>query len=674
MAFTFRDMSIGKIGVIGSGQIGPDIALYFAKVFHGHDVPVVVVDVAQEALDKGRAKLEKKIARGEKSGAFSPEMARAILDGVTFTGDYQQLRGADLVVEAASENLDLKRKIFAQLEELCGDKAVLASNSSHLEPEVIFESLQHKERSLVIHYFYPAERNPLVEIVPGKDSDPKLIHSLMVLYEQIGKVPIRVGSRYGYAIDPIFEGLFLAAALCVEEGLGSVKEVDWLGREALGLTVGSFTAMNLTGGNPLTDHGLEMEGQRLNAWFHSPKLMKDAIASGKPWETPARGEKVEVDKTRAEKIIRALRGAYFGLAGQAVDAGITTVADLEMGLEIALDMKPPFSLINKLGLAESLGLVEEYNREHPKFPVPECIKKQAASGKPFEIDYIQRHDVGEVAWLRIRRPKVLNALNQQVFGQLERQFEAIKKDGKIKAAVLSGFGIKAFVSGADINFLAGIETPEQAFDSTQQSKRAGIAMENMGKPIVCALNGYALGGGLEIAMCSSAMIVARGLKMAAGQPEVNLGIIPGAGGTQRLPRWIGVEKAAEMLRTGRPISGKQGVELGLFREEVERTALIERAIELARDLAAGSVDLKPMTREPIDTPDRLPEIDIGHLSKAIDAIVCRAIVEGCSRPLAEGLKFESEMFGECVKTRDMKIGLENFLKNGPRAKAEFVHE
>jgi enoyl-CoA hydratase / 3-hydroxyacyl-CoA dehydrogenase len=81
-----------------------------------------------------------------------------------------------------------------------------------------------------------------------------------------------------------------------------------------------------------------------------------------------------------------------------------------------------------------------------------------------------------------------------------------------------------------------------------------------------------------------------------------------------------------------------------------------------------------MTKEPIETPEQLPRIDIGHLSRAIDAIVCRAITEGCRLPLAEGLKFESEMFGECVKTRDMKIGLENFLKNGPRAKAEFVHE
>jgi enoyl-CoA hydratase / 3-hydroxyacyl-CoA dehydrogenase len=673
MAFEFRGLTFNKIGVIGSGQIGPDIALYFIKVFHKYNVPVVVVDVVEEALQKGQAKLHKKVDKGVKSGAFSPEMAEAMKAGVIFSSDYDQLKGADFIVEAATEGLELKQKIFGQLEELCPENAILASNSSHLEPEVIFEKLKNKSRSMVIHYFFPAERNPMVEIIPGVDTDPKITHIMMSLYEHIGKVPIRVGSRYGYAVDPIFEGLFLAAALCVEEGMGSVKEVDSLGRKALGLTVGSFTAMNLTGGNPLTDHGLEMEGQKLNPWFHSPKLMKDALASGQPWDVPARGEKVEVAPDKAEKIINALRGAYFGLAGQAIDSGITSVADLEMALEVALDMNPPFKLMNQLGVDQALKLVEDYAKAHPKFPVPECLKKQAATGQAWQIKHLQRHDVDGVAWIRIRRPKVLNALNQQVFNQLKTEFEAIEKDDSIKAAVLSGFGTKAFVSGADINFLAKIETAQQGFETTQESKQAGQVIENLSKPVVCALNGFALGGGLELAMSCTIIIVRKGLKMAAGQPEVNLGIIPGAGGTQRLPRWVGIEAAAEMLRTGRPISSEKGVKLGLFQREVEGTELISTAIELARDIAAGKVTLKSIARGPMQVPAALPDLDIGHLSKAIDKILCRAILEGCSQQLDEGLKFESEMFGECVNTKDMKIGIDNFLKNGPRAKAPFEH-
>ncbi len=673
MSFAYRGLEIKKIGVIGSGQIGPDIALYFSKVFHSYGVQVVVVDVVEEALQKGRAKLEKKVKKGEETGAFAPAMAAAMLKGVRFTSNYDDLAGADFVVEAASESLDLKQKIFGQLEKICAPTAILASNSSHLEPEVIFEKIADKKRTVVIHYFFPAERNPMVEIIPGKDTDPKLTHTLMSLYEYIGKVPIHVKSRDGYAVDPIFEGMFLASALCVEEGLGTVKEVDSCAREAVGLNIGSFTAMNLTGGNPLTDHGLEMEGKHLNPWFHSPKIMKDAIASGKPWDVAKRGEKVEISPEKKQPIIDSLRAAYFGLVGQILDSGITSVSDLEMALEIALDMKPPFAFMNELGVAQALSLVEDYTRKHPNFPVPECLKKQAAEGRPWQINYVRRHDVGEVAWIRIRRPKVLNALNQEVFGQIKTHFENIKNDARIKAAVLSGFGVKAFVSGADVNFLAKIETPEQGEATTNESKQAGELIENLGKPVVCALNGLAFGGGLELAMSCTTLLVKKGLKVAAGQPEANLGIIPGAGGTQRLPRWVGVEKAAEMIRTARPISSEEGVRIGLFRAEVEALELIDTAIQLAKDAASGKVKLEPISQAPMHVPAKLPEVDIGHLSKAIDGIICRTLLEGCQKPLHEGLAFESKMFGECVKTKDMKIGITNFLKNGPRAKAEFQH-
>ncbi|MBW1873750.1 MAG: enoyl-CoA hydratase/isomerase family protein, partial [Deltaproteobacteria bacterium] len=156
--------------------------------------------------------------------------------------------------------------------------------------------------------------------------------------------------------------------------------------------------------------------------------------------------------------------------------------------------------------------MEEYAKTHPKFPVPECLKKQAAKGQAWHINHLQRHDIDGVAWIRIRRPKVLNALNQQVFNQLKTEFEAIEKDDSIKAAVLSGFGTKAFVSGADINFLAKIETAQQGFETTQESKQAGAVIENLGKPVVCALNGFALGGGLELAMSCTTIIVKQGLK------------------------------------------------------------------------------------------------------------------------------------------------------------------
>ena len=216
MAFSFRGRAISKIGVIGSGQIGPDIALHFVKVLHPYDTQVVVVDIVDAALEKGKAKLFKKVDKGGETGAFKPHEVEGMKSHVTFTSDYSQLKGADLVVEAATEDLPLKRRIFKQVESMVSPEAILTSNSSHIEPERIFEEGQHKSRSICTHYFFPAERNPAIEIIPGKDTDPAVTEFIMRFYEKVGKIPVKIGSRYGYAVDPVFEGLLLASIQCLE--------------------------------------------------------------------------------------------------------------------------------------------------------------------------------------------------------------------------------------------------------------------------------------------------------------------------------------------------------------------------------------------------------------------------------------------------------------------------
>lgn len=673
MAFEFKDRSITKVGIVGSGQIGPDIALHFSKVLSPFDATVVVVDINQEALDKGRARLDKKVDRGIKSGAFTEDGGATMKSAVTFTTDYDRLADAELVIEAASENEAIKQSIFAQLEGLVKPTTILASNSSHMEPEVVAEKLGSKARSCVIHYFFPAERNPIVEVVPGAHTDDAITTWLLGFYEAIGKVPIRVKSRYGYALDPIFEGSFQAAAMCVEDGLGTTREVDWAATKALGLTVGPFTAMNLTGGNPITHHGLNMAHDRCHSWFRTPKLLDDAVKSGEAWDVPARGETVELPADRMKAIVERLQGSYLGLCDEVLSAGLVDLSDFEMAVEIALDMTPPVRLARSLGFDKALALIEAVAESQEGFPKPQFFKTAAEKGA-VDVPVIQREDRGDVAVLTIRRPKVLNALNQDVFDEIKARVAEVEADDAIKAAVITGFGVKAFVSGADVNFLAGIETPEEGVSTSLNSQSAINAVDKASKPFVAALNGLAFGGGIELAMACRARLCAENLKVLAAQPEPNLGIIPGAGGTQRLPRIVGIDEAQVLLRTGKPINSKKAVEIGLVSREVPRGALVDEAVELARGLAAGTADVPEIRREPLENvPTELPDLDIGHLSKAIDEIIQRAILEGAAKTLDEGLRFEAELFGDVCRTKDMGIGIKNFLTNGPRAKAEFTH-
>ena len=672
MAFTMFGRTIRKIGVIGSGNIGPDIALHFSQNLFSYGVPVVVVDIIQAALDSGSKKAESKMAKAAEKGIFKREEADAIFKNMLFTTDYGKLTDADFVIEAAFERMDVKHKIFDQCQDVCPKTAILASNSSHMIPEEIFQKMKDKDRCLVIHYFFPAERNILVEVVPGKETDLSLTEYLMKFYEFIGKAPIHVKSRYGYAVDPIFEGLFLATALTVEKGLASIKQADAISSKTLGMGVGPFTAHNLAGGNPITQHGLSEMHTKIMPWYRSPKILDDQVKSGKPWETAARGEAVEYSPGVYEAVSNRIMGAYFGMVCEIVESGITNIGDLEMALDVGLVMTPPFGMMNKIGVKKALELVESYAKENSGFKVADILKKQAASGKPWKIPTVFREDKGDVALIKIRRPKVLNALNEEVFEQLREIFLDIQKDSKIKGAALTGFGARAFVSGADIGMLASQKKPEEAEALCLKSQAVLNLIENLGKPVVCAMNGLAFGGGNEMAMACTARIAKKGQKVFVAQPEPRLGIIPGNGGTQRLPRLVGVEKAWPILRNANPISSAQAKEIGLIQEEVEGD-LIESAVDWVKKILSGKVRITPIKKDPIPIPPKLPDVNIGHLSRKIDSLLQRAVSEGAKMTLEEGLKLEAKIFGECLLTQDMRIGIENFLKNGPRVNANFVH-
>ncbi|HEY4797664.1 MAG TPA: enoyl-CoA hydratase-related protein, partial [Bacteroidia bacterium] len=490
--------------------------------------------------------------------------------------------------------------------------------------------------------------------------------------ESIGKVPIMVKSSYGYAIDPIFEGLCQTAVMCLEKGLGTEKQIDKIAQETLGLGVGPFTALNLTGGNPITAHGLDEMGKLVMSWFKTPKILNEAVQNKTAWKTAVKDEVVEVPEELRSKLSDEFLGAYFSLASFIIDLGISNENDLDMACALSLVVKPPFSFMNKFGTKNALEVVKKFNAGHPSFKVPQSLEAAAKEGK-WNVSQMVKTVKENVAVLTIRRPAVLNALNSEVMTQIVNHCKQIERDSTIIGTVITGHGTKAFVSGADIRELASCKTPAAGIENSQHFHSVLHFVENMHKPIVCAYNGFAFGGGNELGMACTLRIAKKGLPVAFCQPEVNLGFIPGAGGTQRLPRIIGVDKAAEILRTGRPVSGKEAAELGFIYKEVEGD-LVSEGISIVHQIAEGKLQPNRISKEPIISNGQSPQtINLGHLSKKIDEILCRAIYGGARMKLEEGLKLESNLFGECITTQDMKIGLDTFMKQGAKAKAEFIH-
>jgi enoyl-CoA hydratase / 3-hydroxyacyl-CoA dehydrogenase len=227
------------------------------------------------------------------------------------------------------------------------------------------------------------------------------------------------------------------------------------------------------------------------------------------------------------------------------------------------------------------------------------------------------------------------------------------------------------LSGADVNEFASLNTREAAEGICLKAHPVQTLIAQMKKPVVAAVDGPVMGGGAEFAICCHARIVGPNLMLA--QPEVNLGVIPGYGATQRLPRLIGVPRALELLRTARTVGAKEACALGwAYGEPVADP--VGAAKILIREHLAGKVKLAPVNPAPLAVPDQIPSVEIGHRSLVIDTILVNAVKRGVKLPLDEGLLVEAKAFADTKETVDADIGIQNFIMNGARVPAAFMHE
>jgi enoyl-CoA hydratase/carnithine racemase len=321
---------------------------------------------------------------------------------------------------------------------------------------------------------------------------------------------------------------------------------------------------------------------------------------------------------------------------------------------------------HKLGADRVAELCLSYQKAHPDFPVPKCISEKKLPVYKRDVK-IERD--GEIGIVMLRRPEVKNALCAQAVQELKAAFEELDADASIKGVVFTSY--EGALSGADVNELAVLSTREEAEGICYKSHPVQKLIANMKKPVVAAVNGPVMGGGAEFCMICHARVV--GPNLIFQQPEVNLGVIPGYGATQRLPRIVGVEKALELLRTAKAIGAEEACKIGWATGKPEAD-YVAAAKNLIRQHLAGKAKLTPVNPAPIAVPDPIPNVDLGHRSLLIDAILVNTIKKGLQLPLDEGLIVEAKGFADTKETIDADIGMKNFTTNGPRTPAAFMHE
>jgi enoyl-CoA hydratase/carnithine racemase len=240
---------------------------------------------------------------------------------------------------------------------------------------------------------------------------------------------------------------------------------------------------------------------------------------------------------------------------------------------------------------------------------------------------------GAIAYVTLNRPKVMNALSHATWEDLEAAFEAARDDDAVRGVILTGAGDKAFIAGADISELAHV-TAVEAEQSSAYGQNVLNLIENLGKPVVAAINGFALGGGCETAMACTIRIAAENAKF--GQPEVKLGVIPGGGGTQRLPRLVGKGRALQLILSGELIGAEEAHRIGLVNEIVPAADLIARAEAILAQIAANA---------PIAVK-----------------LALEAVNKGLETSQSEGCALEAAYFGVCAATADKREGTSAFLE------------
>lgn len=241
-----------------------------------------------------------------------------------------------------------------------------------------------------------------------------------------------------------------------------------------------------------------------------------------------------------------------------------------------------------------------------------------------------------IAYVTVNRPQKLNALNHKAIQELSDCFEQIGRTREAGAVILTGAGEKAFVAGADINELASL-TPTEARETALQGQELMNRVEHLGKPVVAAVNGFALGGGCELAMACTLRIASDNARF--GQPEVRLGIIPGYAGTQRLPRLVGKGRALEIILSGEPITAEEAWRIGLANQVVSLPELVPAAEKAIRKILANG------------------PLAVRYALEAVN--------RGVEMTEADGEQLEANLFGLCCATADMKEGTRAFLEKRP---------
>jgi enoyl-CoA hydratase/3-hydroxyacyl-CoA dehydrogenase len=536
---------------------------------------VQMVDREAQWVERGQKIIADFLAEAIERRIFRPAEVDAIKSRVrSVVGTENVDPTTDLVIEAVFEDFDVKTAVFATLDEVCDEHTILASNTSSLSVNELAEATRRPDRFVGLHFFFHPAKNRLIEIIPAESTSAATLSAVEQYCKTMGKVVIVCKDRPGFVVNRFFVPWLNEACLLLDEGVGTMAQIDAVARDAFRIGLGPFALMNLTGPT-IALHATDYLAEQLDTVrYTGAASLRELVSSGEMWQI---GDETEPGEEASRVIRERLLGQVFAVSAQIVEEDICSKEDVDRGAKVGLRWaRGPFELANRLGVGEAVRMAEAYS-DLAGFELPEWFANLSG---PMQFSLVDVVVEGGVATVRLNRPEAMNALNETLVAQLGSALDELNAREDVSTIILEGAG-KAFVAGADVKFFVDkirADAISDIYDFTAFGHEVLGKLENSDKITIALTTGLALGGGLELALACDYRIGTRRTQFRF--PETSIGIYPGLGGTQRTPRICGIEAARFAILAGNFLDAGSAAALGLLTHLVEASDVASTVDEL----------------------------------------------------------------------------------------------
>ena len=536
---------------------------------------VQMVDREAQWVERGQKIIADFLAEAIERRIFRPAEVDAIKSRVrSVVGTENVDPTTDLVIEAVFEDFDVKTAVFATLDEVCDEHTILASNTSSLSVNELAEATRRPDRFVGLHFFFHPAKNRLIEIIPAESTSAATLSAVEQYCKTMGKVVIVCKDRPGFVVNRFFVPWLNEACLLLDEGVGTMAQIDAVARDAFRIGLGPFALMNLTGPT-IALHATDYLAEQLDTVrYTGAASLRELVSSGEMWQI---GDETESGEEASRVIRERLLGQVFAVSAQIVEEDICSKEDVDRGAKVGLRWaRGPFELANRLGVDEAVRMAEAYS-DLAGFELPEWFANLSA---PMQFSLVDVVVEDGVATVRLNRPEAMNALNETLVAQLGAALDELNAREDVSTIILEGAG-KAFVAGADVKFFVDkirADAISDIYDFTAFGHEVLGKLENSDKITIALTTGLALGGGLELALACDYRIGTRRTQFRF--PETSIGIYPGLGGTQRTPRICGIEAARFAILAGNFLDAGSAAALGLLTHLVEASDVASTVDEL----------------------------------------------------------------------------------------------